>query len=88
MEISKEELLEAIRIKLEKISMPSEIIIDKHIKIINPKKFFNLHLYCIGFISKNEYSILYSNRLKSALKAINIDINELAKEIKNKDYEK
>lgn len=82
-EISKEKLLKAIKEKLKDIEMPDKIILDSCTTIINPQKFFDLHLYCIGFMQKNKISDCYSGRLKLALKKLNIDLNELAKTIKD-----
>ncbi len=80
-EISKEKLLEVIREKLEQIEMPKEIILDKCSIITNPKKFFDLHIHCIGKMQKDRISSLYSQRLKLALSKLNIDINEIAKQL-------
>lgn len=82
-EISKEKLLKAIKEKLKDIEMPDKIILDSCTIITNPQKFFDLHLYCIGFMQKNKISDCYSERLKLALKKLNIDLNELAKTIKD-----
>lgn len=80
-EISKEELLKAIREKLDSIEMPKEIILEKHGVIINPKKFFDLSLHCISIMENNRIRELYSIRLKEALKKLDIDINEIAKQL-------
>lgn len=80
-EITKEDLLKAIKEKLDSIEMPNEIILEKHRVIINPKKFFDLSLHCIGIMKKNRISELYSISLKQALKKLDIDINEIAKQL-------
>lgn len=81
--ITKEKLLKVIKEKLKETEIPDKIILDSCTIITNPKKFFDLHLYCIGFMQKNNISDCYVERLKLALKKLNIDLNELAKTIKD-----
>ncbi len=82
-QITKKELLEAIRKKLQEITIPEEIIIDNCNTIIDTEKFFELHIRMVEILQVPQFNKLYANRLKEALKVLNIDVQQLAKEIQD-----
>lgn len=81
--VSRRELADAIRKRLESIDIPKQMYLEKWEQIIDVKKFFETHL---SIVERHEgkSSEPYAYRLKKALKLLDIDINEIAKSLIDK----
>lgn len=81
--VDKKELVNAIRKRLAETELPQELRLNKWSNITDVKKFFESHL---AVVERQEGRVVepYASRLKEVLKMVGIDINEIAKEILNK----
>ena len=79
----KKPLIMAIRKKLSETELPKDFMLEKWAKVTDVNKFFDSYLSVV-LIGNEKTAQPYADRLKKGLKIVGININELAKEIKNK----